>query len=108
MASPSVAINSVFITTAIQAAKGRDVAVVDLPGAHQIANMDNKEEVIIVLRTPLTDLMVLTAPEVYRKFIPINAFGYKLLYMKLHKSLYGLVKSVLTFYRKLWGNIHAK
>ena len=46
--SPIVGIDSVFIFATIEAAKGRDVAVVDLPGSYLSANMNIEEEVRIV------------------------------------------------------------
>ena len=62
--SPTVRLNSVFITTTIKAAESRDVAIVDLSGAYLGDKMDNKEEVIMIIRCHLADLMALTAPEV--------------------------------------------
>ena len=62
----------------------------------------------MVLQGPLVNLMALTAPEVYRKFVTVNTLRRKLLYMKLPKGFYDLPKSVLLFYWKLWENFHAK
>ena len=70
--------------------------------------MDDKEEVLMVLRAPLAELMALTAPQVYSKFVTIDANGRQILYVKVQKALYGLLKSALLFYRKLWGDLHAK
>ena len=61
----------------------------------------------MVPRGPLADLTALTAPEVYHKFVSIGTLGWKLLYVKLQKALYGLLKSELLFYRKLWGGLYA-
>ena len=72
LASPIVAMDSVFITTTIEAVKNRDIAVVVLPGAYLSADMDDKEEVLMVLRGPLANLMALIAPQVYCKFVTID------------------------------------
>ena len=48
-ASLTVALGSVFVIAAIEAVEGRDVAVVDLPGAYLNANIDDREEVLMVL-----------------------------------------------------------
>jgi hypothetical protein len=45
--SPTVALEYVLITATIDAFKGRDVAIVDIPGAFLVADMD--EEVIMCL-----------------------------------------------------------
>jgi hypothetical protein len=64
--SPTVALESVLITATIDAFERRDVAIVDVPGAFLTADMD--EEVIMCLRGRLAELMVKTAPNIYRKF----------------------------------------
>ena len=38
--SPTVAIESVFLTSCIDAMEGRDIAIVDIPGAFMHADMD--------------------------------------------------------------------
>jgi len=40
-------------------------------------------------------------PEVYRKNISTDKKGTKILYVKLQKALYGLMRASLLFYRKL-------
>ena len=107
-ASPTIGLDSVFITATTKAAEEGDVAVVDLPGAYLSTDMDNEEEVPMVLRAPLADLMALTTAKVNHKFATINTLGHKLLYVKLQQDLYGLLKSALLFYCKLWGNLHVK
>ena len=52
--------------------------------------------------------MSLIALKVYRKFVTIDILGCKLIYLKLQKALYGLLKLALLFYRKLWGNSYTK
>ena len=52
--------------------------------------------------------MVLTAPELYRKFVSYNKNGRSILYVKLANALYGLLKSALCFYLKLWGDIKGR
>ena len=64
-ASPTVAMDSVFITATIEAAENHNVVVVDLPNAYLSADMEHEEEVLVVLRGPLAELMALTAPQVY-------------------------------------------
>ena len=62
-ASLKIMVNSELITVAIEASKNRDVAVIDLPGAHLYADID--ELVIIVMRDQLAELMAETVPVVY-------------------------------------------
>ena len=48
-ASPTIGLDSVFITATTKAAEEGDVAVVDLPGAYLNVNIDDREEVLMVL-----------------------------------------------------------
>jgi hypothetical protein len=89
--SPTVALESVLITATIDAFEGCDVAMVDVPGAFLSAEMD--EEVIMTIRGRLADLMVKAAPNVYRKYITIDANNQPILYVKLQKALYGCLRS---------------
>jgi hypothetical protein len=94
-----VATESVFITAAIEAHEERHVAVLDIPGAYLHTETD--EEVIMVLEGPLAEIMVKVAPRLYQKYITTNSKGEALLYVKMQKALYGLLRSALLFYKKL-------
>ena len=104
-ASPTVHTHSVVLTSAVDANEGRDVAVTDLPGAYLSADMKGEEHVHMILRGRVAELMVLTAPQVYRDYITVDGKGNKVLYVRLRKCLYGLLKSALLFYRKLWSDL---
>jgi hypothetical protein len=55
----------------------------------------------MVLKGELLDMMIQIAPQVYRKYVTINKKGTLILYVKLKKSLYGLMRASLLFYWKL-------
>jgi hypothetical protein len=99
--SPNVSLESVLITSTIEAYEGRDVAVVDIPGAYLRSYMD--EEVIMLLRGRLAELMVKTAPNIYRKYITVDAKNQSMLYVKIQKALYGCLRSALLFFLKFVG-----
>lgn len=98
-ASPMVATDSVFLTGAVDAYEGRDVAFCDLPGAFLHTLTDKK--VIIILRGELCELMCMVNPKLYRKYVFKDKKGKPVLYIELYKSLYGLMRSALLFYKKL-------
>jgi hypothetical protein len=75
------------------------VAIVYVPVACLTSDMD--KEVIMCLRGRLAELMVKTAPNMYRKFISLDNKGNSILYVKLQKALYGCLRSALLFYLKL-------
>ena len=103
--SPTVANDSVFLTAAIAAFEGRKVGTTDIPCAFpQVTLPDEDDEVLMTLRGPLAELMALSAPEVYRDYVTLQN-GRKILYVRLKSALYGMLRSALLFYRKLWGNL---
>ena len=62
---------------------------------------ENDEEIIMVLRGRLCELLVQVNPKLYRQYVKTSAKGQPILYVKLAKALYGLLRSALLFYRKL-------
>jgi hypothetical protein len=97
--SPTVLIESTFITAAIAAKEKRKVQCYDIPSA--FVNTDVDEDVLMVLRGELADMMVQIAPQIYRKYVTVDRKGTPILYVKLQKALCGLMRASLLFYRKL-------
>ncbi len=62
-------------------------------------NTDVDEDVLMVLKGELADMMIQIAPQVYRKYVSVNKKGTPILYMKLKKVLYGLMRASLFFIR---------
>ena len=81
--SPTVSIEAVLLTSVIDAQENRDVAVTDITGAYLTTDID--EEVHIILEGKLAEMLVLTAPEVYRTYTTTSANGKPTLYVKLKK-----------------------
>ncbi len=55
----------------------------------------------MVLKGELAEMMVNIAPQIYCKHITVDKKGTPVLYVKLQKALYGLMRAILLFYRKL-------
>ena len=72
--SPTAALESVLLTSTIDAKEGRDVAIVDILNAFVTTRIEKKKDIVIVrLRGKLAELMVATAPEIYNKYISVTA-----------------------------------
>jgi hypothetical protein len=67
----------------------------------QGARINVDEDVLMVLRGELANMMVQIVPQVYRKYMTVDRKGTPILYVKLQKALYGLMRASLLFYRKL-------
>jgi hypothetical protein len=70
-------------------------------------NTDSDENVLMVLKDDMAEMMVEIAPNIYRKHITTNSKGRPILYVRLQKMLYGLLRSALMFYRKLRRELEA-
>ena len=53
----------------------------------------------------MVELLVQLQPELYREYVITSKNGEPMLYVKLLKALYRLLKSVLLFYKKLAGEL---
>ena len=51
--------------------------------------------------------MVHIAPQIYRPYVKMDKKGTPILYLRLKKALYGILRSSLLFYRKLHGELEA-
>jgi hypothetical protein len=103
--SPTVSNEAIFLTALIEALEERDVACFDIPGAFLHAETD--EDVIMLLKGRLAELMVMVEPSLYRKYVTFSSKGEPMLYVKMHKALYGMLRSALLFYRKLVADLEA-
>jgi hypothetical protein len=97
-ASPTVALESVFVTAAIDGKENREVVTIDIPGA--FLHAANDDYVVMRMNGTLAELMAKTDNKLYRKYLT-DEKGKKVLYLRLQKALYGMMKSALLFYRKL-------
>jgi hypothetical protein len=65
---PMVSAEAVMLICIIDAAEDRDIAVVDIPNAFAqtvVSEEDEEHHVIVHIRGPLVDILVLIAPDVY-------------------------------------------
>ena len=99
-ASPTVATESIFITGAIEAHEGRKVNRYDIPGAYLHAECKEGHQ-YMRLDGQLAELMVLVDPKLYRKHVRYSTKGEAVLYVRIAKALYGMLKSALWWYKEL-------
>ncbi len=96
-ASPTVGTDGIMITATINAHKRWNVALVNIPSTSLYAY--NIKDTFMLLCGHLAKLMVQVNPALYRKYI-YGKNNKALLYVKLSKAIYGLLKSALFFYKK--------
>ena len=69
-AAPTVCLDSVFATAAIDAKECRKVVTIDIPQAFLYEDNDNY--VIMRMNGTLTKLMVKTDPKLYQKYVALE------------------------------------
>ena len=94
-----------FITSVIAANEKRFVRCYDVPGAFLHAESD--ENVLMVLRGELAEMMIHVAPQIYQPYVKMDKKGTPIIYVRLKKALHGLLRSSLLFYIKLRGELEA-
>ena len=62
--------------------------------------MDMDDEVYVVFRGTLAEMMVMADPVLYQPFVSYET-GKPVLYVRIQKSLHGCLKSVLLFYENV-------
>jgi hypothetical protein len=104
--SPTASTNAIMLTAVIDAFEGRDVAILDVPGAFMQAFMD--ELVHVVFRGIMVELLLEIDWDMYSPYI-VYEKGKKVLYVELIKALYGTLRAARLFWETLskklleWG-----
>ena len=91
--SPTAATESVLITAAIGATEGREVSVIDSPGAFLTADTD--KEVIFILENEMVKAMLEIDKDLYGKYVIHVKNEKKHMYVRLSKAMYGKLKAAL-------------
>jgi hypothetical protein len=59
----------------------------------------------MILKGRLAELMVQVVPNLYRKYISVDKKGMAILYIKMQKATYMLLRSALLLYKKLVADL---
>ena len=65
-------------------------------------------KIFMLLKGPLSEMMAMIKPHLYRKYVIYDIKGEAILYIKSNKALYGLLQSTLLFYKKLMEDLVSK
>ena len=97
--SPTVATESVILTSIIDTVEERETAVIDIPNAFiQTMVKDKEKRVIMRICGMLVDMLVKIAPDIYKDYVSMNKQGEKQLCLN---ALYGTMVASLLYYQKL-------
>ena len=96
---PMVVTESIFMTGVVDAKEKRDVAVLDT--ATTFLQADNNKTLSVLLRGKLAEMMVRIDLALYREYVTYFARDVPMLYVRLSKALYGILRAALLFYKRL-------
>ena len=94
-----------FITTVVNAHEGWNVAMFDTLSVKSYA--EKGEDIIMLLKGELSDLMMKVAPNIYQKYVIIISKGELLLYVHIQGELYVLLWRLFQFYINLAKDLDA-
>jgi hypothetical protein len=100
--APTVTIESIMLSSTIDAMKERDVTTVDIPGAFMQADID--EVVHVKFEGKIAEMLVKMDPKLYRKYVK-DENGRSVLYVELLKALDGTLRAALLFWKLLTGKL---
>ena len=104
--SPTVATESVVLTSVMDAKEDRETAVIDVPNAFiQTVVEDKNKRVIVRIRGMLVDILVKIAPEVYKDYVTVDKKGHKHILVECLNALYGTMVASLLYYQKFTGTL---
>lgn len=104
--SPTVATESVILTSVVDALEERRTTVIDVPNAFiQTVVKDKNKRVIICIRGMLVNILVKIAPEVYANYVTVDKRGNKQLLVECLNALYGTMVASLLYYQKFTASL---
>ena len=96
--TPMVSTEAVFLTAVIDALEGREVAVLDVPGAFMQADID--QLVHVRFTGEMVNMLLQIDSEMYKDYVMVER-GERVMYMELLKALYGTLRAAQLFWQKL-------
>ena len=96
--APTVSTEAVFLAAVIDALEGREVVVLDVPGAFVQADID--ELVHVRFTGEMVNMLLQIDSEMYKDYVVVER-GERVMYMELLKALYGTLRAARLFWQKL-------
>jgi hypothetical protein len=106
---PTVATESVLLTSIVNADEKQDVAIVDIPNVFiQTRVEDKKDRVIIRICGVVVDWLTKIAPEVYTQYVSVDRKRGKTLLVECMNAIYITMIAGLLYYRKFAESLERK
>ena len=73
--------------------------------ANAFLHAEKDDNILMLLRGILAEMMVQVDPSMYRKYVTYSSNGQVMLYVRLSKALYGMLRAALLFYKILRSDL---
>ena len=107
-ASPTAALESIFLLSLIDAKEKRDVMTTDIPNAFVQTEMpevkEGEERIVMKITGVLVDMLVQLNPDLYGPHVVFER-GERVLYVQVMRAIYGMLQSALLWYKKFRRNL---
>ena len=97
--SPTISTDIFFLTGLIDAYELQAIAILDI--ANAFLHAENDEKMLMLLRGKLAEMMVQVDPAMYRKYVTYSPNVQAMLYVRLSKASYGILRAALLFSKSL-------
>jgi hypothetical protein len=99
--SPTVAMESVLLTSLVDAQENCDIAIVDILNAFiQMVVENNEDKIVMRIRGHMVDVLANVAPRVYGPYVSTDKQGRKQLLVECLNAIYGTMVGSLLYYCK--------
>ncbi len=104
--SPTVATESVLLTSLVDAQENCNIAIVDIPNVFiQMVVENNEGKVVMRIRGHMVDVLVKLAPRVYGLYVSTDKQGRKQLLVKCLNAIYGAMVASLLYFCKFTSSL---
>ena len=109
-ASPTVSLESLFLTSVINAKENWDVMTCNIPNAFIQAHMPKTkagdEQVVMKITGMMVDLLVQLSPNTYGQHVVFECRT-KVIYLHVLQALYGMLVAAILWYQKLQKDLES-
>jgi hypothetical protein len=106
LSSPTVSTKAVLLTLIVNAHKGRDVTVIDVPNTFIQTQVDDAKDCVIIRITGvIVDWLVKVAPKLYALYVATNSKGINSLLVECYNAIYGTMVAGLLYYHKFSSSL---
>ena len=96
---PTVLTDSIFLTGVADSHEMQAIVILDISNA--FLHAENDEKILMLLCGKLAEMVVQVDPAINHKYVMYSPNGQAVLYVRLSRYLYGMLRAAMLFYKRL-------